>query len=48
MIGRKNAELATTAVLTQAAIISALSKEGAKDFKNIIGELLKDLADDDA
>lgn len=48
MVGRKNAELATTAVLTQAAIISALSSEGAKDFKKIIGDLLEDLTDDDA
>lgn len=47
MIGRKNAELATTAVLTQAAILSALDKDAAKEFKKTIGTLLKDMADGD-
>lgn len=42
MIARKNADLAMTAILTQAAINSCLDKEGAKTFKKTIGELLKE------
>ena len=48
MIGRRNADLATTAVLTQAAILAALDKDAAKEFKKTIGKLLKDMADGDA
>jgi len=42
VVDRKNGEFATNAVLTQAAIYSALGNEGAKEFKKIIGTLLSE------
>lgn len=38
-VERRNSEFATTAVLTQLAVVSVLSKDGRKEFKKTIRRL---------
>ncbi|MFA7168142.1 MAG: hypothetical protein WC096_04510 [Sphaerochaetaceae bacterium] len=39
MVERRNRDHATNATLMQLAVVSVLSKEGRKEFKNVINRL---------
>lgn len=39
VVERKNGDHSTNAILTQLAVLSVLSKDGAKEFKKIVNRL---------